>query len=605
MSDSTPIFGNYEALLANEELQFRPIDRALGELMARMAPDAAPEIPLAAALLSRERGHGHVCLDLGESFQPELRTPEGKTHALPAREAWLRALRECPALVGQPDEFKPLIFAGDRLYLHRLHTFETQLADALLQRAAQVDSLDEFRFKSACAKFFPDSKPGTDGIDRQHLAARTALSRRLTLITGGPGTGKTHTAGRIITLGLELGALQTGRIALAAPTGKAAARLQEQIKDAFEQSPLTKAPPADDRPQAMTLHRLLGASADGARFWHHADKLLPYDFLLVDEASMIDLLMMSRLFTACGPDTRVVLLGDPDQLTSVDAGSVLADLSGGKNDTGPLNDCRVHLNVSRRAGEGTGILELAERVNTGQPQAALDWIQDPANPHLRHEPLPAADALAGSLAGPVRELFKKVQNAPGAREALAALNEFKILTAMRRGPFGTPAINRQLEQVLHVSGHWYPGRPVLITRNDYAVRLFNGDLGVAWTASDGNGLAVYFISPEGELREIALGRLPEHETAFALTIHKSQGSEFNRVLVLLLTQAAPVLTRELVYTGLTRAKNEVTLMASPETLAGAIEAKTTRTSGLRDALWSGYDFPLPCGGGGGLVGEGL
>ena len=586
MNEPTPTFGEYETLLGNDELQFRPIDRALGELIARMAPGIAPEIPLAAALLSRDRGRGDVCLDLGESYQPELRTAEGEAHSLPAREHWLESLRDCPALVGAPGEFKPLILAGNRLYLHRLHNFENQLAEALLERAAQTDDLDEAQFKKTCASFFPDSRPGADGTDRQHLAARTALSRRLTLITGGPGTGKTHTAGRIITLGLELGVLSPGRIALAAPTGKAAARLQEQIKDAFEQSPISNPPDADDRPKAMTLHRLLGASADGSRFRHHTDKLLPFDFLLVDEASMIDLLMMSRLFAACGPDTRVVLLGDPDQLTSVDAGSVLADLCGEASASGPLAECRVRLNVSRRAGKSTGILELAERVNTGQPQAALDWIQDPAHPHLRHEPLPATDDLAGQLAQPVREMFAQVQDAPDAHGALAALNRFKILTAMRRGPFGAPGINRQLEQALHLSGDWYPGRPVLITRNDYAVRLFNGDLGVAWPASDGNGMAVWFISPEGELREIPPGRLPEHETAFALTIHKSQGSEFDRVLVVLPSQATPVLTRELVYTGITRAKNEVTLMAQPEILGSAIEAKTTRASGLRDTLWN-------------------
>lgn len=586
MSDPNPTFGEYEALLNNDELQFRPVDRALGELMASMAPAVAAEIPLAAALLSRDRGRGDVCLDLGASFQPELRTPEGKPHPLPGRDDWLKYLRDCPTLVGKPGEFKPLILANnDRLYLHRLHEFESQLAAALLKRAAQTDSLKESNFKSACAKFFPDSQPGPDGTDRQHLAARTALSRRLTLITGGPGSGKTHTAGRIITLGLELGILQPGRIALAAPTGKAAVRLQEQIKNAFEQSPRSNSPNADDRPKAMTLHRLLGASADGSRFRHHADKLLPFDFLLIDEASMIDLLMMSRLFAACGPETRVVLLGDPDQLTSVEAGSVLPDLCGGEPASGKLAQCRVHLNISRRAGEGTGILELAEHINTGQPQAALDWIQDPKNPHLHHEPLPAPDALAAAVASPVGKMFEKVQTAANAREALAALNEFKILTAMRRGPFGAPVLNRQLEQALHLSDDWYLGRPVLITRNDYAVRLFNGDLGVAWPATDGNGMAVCFISPEGELREIAPGRLPEHESAFALTIHKSQGSEFDRVLVVLPAQTAPVLSRELIYTGITRAKNEVTLMAPPKILAAAIEAKIERASGLRDALW--------------------
>ena len=586
MSEPNSPFGEHEALLCNEELQFRPVDRALGELMTRMASDATPEISLAAALLSRERGRGNVCLDLGETFLPELRTQEGKSHPLPSREAWLKALSACPMVVGKPGDFKPLILTeGDRLYLHRLHTFESQLAAAILARASRTDALNEPEFKTSCARFFPDSRTGDDGVDRQHLAAHTALSRRLTLITGGPGTGKTHTAGRIITLGLELGELKPDRIALAAPTGKAAARLQEQIKEAFDQSPLSNPPDADDRPKAMTLHRLLGASADGSRFRHHTDKLLPFDFLLVDEASMIDLMMMARLFLACGPNTRVVLLGDPDQLASVEAGSVLADLCGDGQGTGPLADCRVHLNVSRRAGEGTGILELAERVNTGKPQAALDWIQDESNPHLRHEPLPTTDALADTLADTIRDMFEKVEAANDPREALAALSELKILTAMRRGPYGAPLLNRQLEQALHLSGNWYRGRPVIITRNDYAVRLFNGDLGVAWPASEGKGMAVWFISPEGELREIAPGRLPEHETAFALTIHKSQGSEFDRVLVVLPSQTAPGLSRELVYTGITRAKNEVTIMALPEIFGTAIEVRANRASGLRDALW--------------------
>jgi exodeoxyribonuclease V alpha subunit len=614
--DLKTIFGEHAPVVNSDE--FRPVDRALGALLHRMDKDATPELALAGAVLSRARGRGDVCLPLGpKDFQPQLTCDYGDPLPLPSREAWLKLLNDSP-LVGQPNDFQPLILdVANRLYLHRLHHFETGLAEALRTRAAEEPaSFTVADFKSNLPAFFLGSKPSADGIHRQYVAAYVGLTRKLSIITGGPGTGKTYVAGRLLTLGIKLNVIDPLRIALAAPTGKAAARLQEQIRnalaDAEKNQLLPKPLDAAELPEARTLHRLLGASADGSRFRFDENNLLPYDVVLVDEASMIDLLMMARLFRACRSDTRIILLGDPDQLASVEAGSVLADICGNAHDlpatpkytadaaaatgqplkpakeTNPLGDCVVRLDFSHRAENAKDILTLAKHVNAGDADAATKWMDQPENIHLARETLPAAHQLTDRLLNSVRDVFQKATQADSPEQALTEWNAFRILCAMRRGPFGSPRINQRLEQALLESGdrkpnEWYHGRPVIITRNNYPTRLFNGDLGIVW--QDESGLAVYFINPTGELMRIAPGRLPEHESAFALTIHKSQGSEFDRVLVVLPSQTAPVLTRELVYTGITRAKNEVTLMAPPEILPAAIGAKTTRASGLRDALW--------------------
>ncbi|MBC8326489.1 MAG: exodeoxyribonuclease V subunit alpha [Verrucomicrobia subdivision 3 bacterium] len=615
--DLNTVFGEHASVVNSDE--FRSVDRALGALLHRMDTKAPPELALAAAVLSRARGRGDVCLPFGpKEFQSQLTRDHGAPLPLPAREDWLKVLNNSP-LVGKPDDFQPLILDdAHRLYLHRLHHFETGLAETLRARAAEPpDALDAADFKSNLPAFFPGSQPSKDGLHRQYLAAYVGLTRRLSIITGGPGTGKTYVAGRLLTLGIKLDVIDPLRIALAAPTGKAAARLQEQIRNALadaEKSQLLPKPlDAAELPEARTLHRLLGACADGSRFRFDENNLLPYDVVLVDEASMIDLTMMARLFHACRSDARIILLGDPDQLASVEAGSVLADICGNAHDlpatpeytaaaaaatgqpiqsvkeTNPLGDCVVRLDFSHRAANSQDILTLAAHINDGNAAAAIQWMDQPENTHLARETLPAANQLTDRLLTPVRDVFQQVTQADSPEQALTEWNAFRILCAMRRGPFGAPRINQQLEQALLESGdrkpgQWYHGRPVIITRNNYPTRLFNGDLGIVW--QDKTGLAVYFINPTGELMQFAPGRLPEHETAFALTIHKSQGSEFDRVLVVLPSQSAPVLTRELVYTGITRAKNEVTLMAPPEVLTDAIEAKTTRASGLRDALWS-------------------
>ena len=597
-------FGSHSDWVRGED--FQPIDRALGALIGRLDAGGFPEIPLAAALLSRARADGDVCLPLASLA---ARFTDARP-ALPADTHWLQRLR-ASRLVGAPGDFKPLILdAANRLYLHRLHEDERHLTDAIQQRAAAAPiSVDSALFRSACEKHLGRRTPGADGIDRQRVAACAALTRRLTLITGGPGTGKTHTAGGIITMGIELGLLAPGRIALAAPTGKAAARLEGKITEAFERAAASGLVPPQEYPRAKTLHRLLGASADGLRFRHDAAHPLACDFLLVDEASMVDQMMMARLFLACPPQARIVLLGDPNQLASVEAGSVLADLCAGAREcpadpdgalaastgeslpagdktTAPLADCRVHLNINHRAEEGAGLIELAQHIHDGESAAALEWIQNPGRLALAMEPLPAASGLMGALLQRVRQVFDNACAMAQPEAALEALSRFKILCALRQGPFGATAINQRLEQSLRPagSGQWYKGRPVLITRNDYGVRLFNGDLGIAWPDSGGK-MRVWFSDTAGPLRGIDPGRLPAHDTAFALTVHQSQGSEFDEVLVVLPDRPAPVLTRELVYTGVTRARRRVTVMSPPDIFSAAIKARTCRVSGLRAALW--------------------
>jgi exodeoxyribonuclease V alpha subunit len=621
------VFGPYTETVAGSG--FRPIDRALGALLWRMDENATPELALAGAVASRARGRGDVCFHLSEEkFQPQLATEHGLLIALPARADWLASLRGS-SMVGDPGDFQPLILDDkERLYLHRMHDYESGLAQTLRDRAgAEPAPREAARFRAALPRFFEGSMPSDDGIHRQYVAAYVGLTRRLAIITGGPGTGKTHVAGRLLTLGIHLGALDSARIALAAPTGKAAARLKEQItkafKEAAERKLLDDIPSAEEMPEARTLHRLLGASSDGSRFRHDENKPLPYDVILVDEASMIDLLMMARLFRACAKDTRVILLGDPDQLASVEAGSVLADICGDAHDlpatpdytaaataatgqplrplqeSNPLGDCVVRLDLNHRVKlspngssrdslNAKAITDLAAHINAGDAGAALACMEHQDHTNLTRDDLPAPYNLTAHLLPNVREVFKKSIGTDGPKEALEKWESYRVLTAMRRGPFGAPRLNQQLERALleegvRAPGEWYHGRPIIITRNNYPTRLFNGDLGIAW--EENSRLNIYFLNARGELRPINPGRLPAHESAYALTVHKAQGSEFDCVRVVLPSQMAPVLTRELVYTGITRARSEVALMAPKEILAAAIEVKTSRASGLRDALW--------------------
>ena len=621
--------------------KFSDLDRHFARLMQRLAGAAASaELELAAALVSRAKGEGHICLDLARcarlNFPAEAERGEA-TVRCPELDAWLAALR-ATKVVGQPGEFAPLILdASSRLYLHRYWRYEQNLAQAIRERAASpTDALDGAWLKTGLARLFPALAAGE--TDWQQVAAFAAVRKKFCVISGGPGTGKTRTVVLLLALLLEQADGKL-RIALAAPTGKAAARLQESVRNAkaaLDCAPEIKAALPDE---ASTIHRLLGTVPNSAAFRHDAEHPLAADVIVVDEASMVDLALMAKLFAAIAPAARVVLLGDKDQLASVEAGNVLGDICGatavntfspqfcedftrltgralpaerttagsrrreaaeresGLSNAPPhgggyhagLADCVVQLQKNYRFGAENGIHALSLAVNAGDAEAALALLRDGRQAGATCTPLPGANQMQAALRERVLASLRPCVAATDARTALTALNRVRILCALRTGPFGVWRVNTLVEEVfaeaglIERGGPWYRGRPVMVTQNDYDLRLFNGDVGVIWPDASG-ALRAWFEGEGGELRALLPVRLPPHETVFAMTVHKSQGSEFEEVLLLLPDRESPVVTRELIYTGLTRASRHVELWLEEAAFRSALSRTVARASGLGDAL---------------------
>jgi exodeoxyribonuclease V alpha subunit len=557
-----------------------PIDLALARMIERLAAsDDGVTLGRTAALVSRERRSGHPCIELARWAERPL--VEGDADStLPSLRDWRRAL-EASALVGDGGSPTPLVLdSAGRCYLHRYWAAERRVA-ARASEAAALSSMSSARSTQALVKLFPT--PAAGKADRQAEAARAVLRAKLTLVSGGPGTGKTTTIARVIAILLAHDdALE---IALAAPTGKAAARLTESLRE--QAARLDLAPAMRERIgalEARTIHRLLGFSARTGGYRYDATHTLPCDVLIVDEASMVDLLAMDAIFSALPERARLVLVGDKDQLASVDAGFVFGDLCDAAP-TSALRDCAVELDVSWRFREQLGIAALAAAVRAGDGKralAALDGKRPDARlVPLEKDPTKIVDALASAV--------DAVVDAATAEDALAALSGFRLLTPLRLGPHGVESLNRLVERGIADRGHaksgeWYVGRPVLVTRNDYDVELYNGDVGVAFPDETGT-LKVWFRAAGG-LRAFGTGRRPPHETAWAMTVHKSQGSELDDVVFVLPERDSPLLTRELVYTAVTRARKSVTIYGEAATLVAAVERKSERVSGLRDLLAS-------------------
>jgi exodeoxyribonuclease V alpha subunit len=559
----------------SEEIIPTPLDQHFALLMRRLhgAPDA--ELEAAARTVSAWRGAGHTCVPVSElggaPIESELRTSP---------------------VVGRPGEFKPLILDGaGRVYLQRYWAYEAELAASIRARLVNAEC-DATLLAAGLKRLFPKAKKG----DLQRGAAEVAVRKQFTVITGGPGTGKTYTAARVLALLAEQFSARgkKPRIALTAPTGKAAARLQESIARALAQmpetEPLRQAPPEE----ARTLHRLLGTLPDSPQFRHDRDHPLAVDVVIVDEASMVDLALMARLFAAVPPGARVILLGDKDQLASVEAGNVLGDICGGARPvaTAPIAAHIVELKVAHRFGESSGIQTLSELVNQGDADGAIGLLRGGKFADIRIAPTPTARALDAVLQPQVLEGCRGFLKHEDPAEALSRVNEFRILCAMRRGPFGVENLNTLATRILADAGlitpdaAHYHGRPVLITTNDYPLRLFNGDVGLILRDPEAGGeLRAFFTDATGTLRRVLPARLPAHETSYAMTVHKSQGSEFDRLLVVLPDRDTPVATRELLYTGLTRARSSVEIWAGESQLRTAIGRRTERSSGLREALW--------------------
>jgi exodeoxyribonuclease V alpha subunit len=604
--------------------QLTDLDVHFGRFVARLAGCETPELVMAACLTSHWTGNSHVCLDLHELAGTSLFVDVGVPWTAPALESWTSTLLASP-VVGRPGDFRPLVLDDDgRLYLYRYWSYERQLVDDLRHRtASDAPDVDEMRLQDGLARLFsklhPTSIEEDADCDWQKIAAATAVLKRFCVITGGPGTGKTAIVSRVLGLLAEQAAGRRLRIALTAPTGKAAMRLQEAVGSSPWTQALEPAVRAAIPEYASTLHRLLGVTPESSTPRYHREYPLPVDVLVVDEASMVDLALMAKTVEALPSQARLILLGDRDQLASVEAGAVLADICGASPVLSPafreclqrvtgelipapspcsaaLADAIVLLQRSYRFGKDSGIGQLARAVNAGDALEAVHCLHQGCYRELAWTPTASPAELYTCLSQQIEAGFEPylrlVRRGAEVAEIFAAFNRFRVLCALRSGPLGAEALNQCIEAWLQSRGliptrqPWYAGRPVLITRNDYQLQLFNGDVGIALPDPDADGrLRVFFEGLHKNFRRLPPFRLPAHETVFAMTVHKSQGSEFDDVLLVLADEHSPVMTRELLYTGVTRARSRVTLCGTEAAFQAAVGRQLRRSSGLRQLLW--------------------
>jgi exodeoxyribonuclease V alpha subunit len=604
------------------------IDVHFARFISEYASDGDEDLFLAAGLLSHAVGQGDICLDLTTVAAKPLidRQDERLTVVCPQLENWFTSLKTSPA-VGKPGEIRPLILdTRHRLYLYRYWAYEQTIVHSIKSRIEEpMSDLDLQHLKNILDRLFPQTRQAE--VDWQKIAAAVACLKHFCVITGGPGTGKTVTVTKALTALLELLADQQLRIYLAAPTGKAASRLQEVLEQVQGQINCDDRVKQNFPSEVFTIHRMLKPIKGTPYFQHNSENPLMADVVVVDEASMVDLALMAKLLGAVPQKARLIFVGDKDQLASVEAGSVLGDIcdrdvmhgfseqfkdqiqdiTGEDIDAGAqtadgdsnLQDAIVILQKSYRFTSESGIGALSLAVNRGDADAALDILGDNADTSIVWQPLKTITDLAQSLSEQIVSAYQACLRACDPAEVLDRLAHFKILCALNIGPLGVQAVNRLAEQVLSrhnlirsnpiAENPWYAGRPVLITRNHYPLGLFNGDIGITLTAEGikGRELVVYFRSNDGGVRRFLPQQLPEHETVYAMTVHKSQGSEFDELILILPNKDAPILTRELVYTALTRARRKLTIWSTPEILRNALARKIQRTSGLRDALWGG------------------
>ncbi|MFP5374742.1 MAG: exodeoxyribonuclease V subunit alpha [Gammaproteobacteria bacterium] len=577
----------------------RPRHEALARSLQRLdredGIDSDPLLLAGAALASLAVARGHAALD---PAQPLLLFDADPGLVWPGAGAWRDALAasrwvDCSGrTVGEAGSSRPLALEHGLLYLRRYRDHERRLAADLLRLAAgdDADPVDAGAPAALFAALFPQA-----GDDLQAQAARLALRRRLVLVTGGPGTGKTTTIARILVLLLaqaHAAGAPPRRIALAAPTGRAAERMAESLRRgaaAMRAMPQIDPGLLDALPDAaLTLHRLLGTRPDSPGFRHDRAHPLPYDVVVVDEASMVDLPLMARLLQAIPDGARLLLLGDPDQLPSVEAGDVLAAVAAAGEDAeagaaAPLAGRRVHLRRGHRQSGRLQLAPLADAVRAGDADAALALLRggtlDGVHFHERmDDPLdtPARDALL--------DHWRALRDRSDPGEALQQAARLRLLTALRAGPRGAATLNARIETALAGARRepWFQGRLLLVTENDYRQRLFNGDIGIC--LRDGRGAPVAWFAAGDGVRGFHPASLPAHEGAFATTVHKAQGSEFDRVWLLLPRHDARPLTRELVYTAITRARSALHVCADPELLRAALARRVRRVSALRARL---------------------
>ena len=585
-----------------------PLDVHAAAAAARLCGEADPRVVLAAALAVRGARLGNVCIDLAAqrgAVAVDGQDPEA-VDALPwpDPDGWTEAV-ESGRMAGGGGEGRPLVMEGGRLYLDRYFRYEDRVAGLIESRAAAPPDRLDPDVEAALDRLLPPVEGGAPNL--QHRAARTALTGRFTVIAGGPGTGKTYTVAALLAALAHLPAGRFPRAALCAPTGKAAARLGEVVAEfaAGVDDPVVRERLMGLQAGASTIHRLLGWAWGRGRFEHHERNRLLHDLVIVDEMSMVSLPLAAKLLSAVRDEASVVLVGDPYQLESIEAGTVLADIAvpaaGGGPDPRPGPDPPIAgrvvvLERGHRYAEGGPIADFADAVRLGDADLALELLGG------GHEGVDWIEERSASGFAPLWErlidgrsrLVKLAKRPGGGRKALEQLGKTAVLCAHREGPGSVAQWRRDIESALderfpglRYGGPWYPGRPVMITNNDYDLGLYNGDIGVAaWTV---DGLRAVFDRGGA----FPPGYLGEHATVHAMTIHKSQGSQFGEVLVSLPPASSRLLTRELLYTAVTRASESVTLIGGESVIRRAVERSVQRASGLGPRLWNQTAAPSP------------
>ncbi|MFW5972484.1 MAG: exodeoxyribonuclease V subunit alpha [Bacteroidota bacterium] len=607
MPSDQPAAGAYRTALDLGLVE--PLDVALAGWLSGRDARFGKEIGTAVLLLSLARRDGHTALhvaELGRNAHIADLTAAGIE--MPSPDAILKAVVGSP-LVGAPGADTPLILDGALFFFRRFQEGEQRIASTIRERLPREDSptvSDSLR--SVFRKLFPPDE--TQEVDWQAMAAAAALRSRILCIAGGPGTGKTTTILRVMATLLEHE--RNLSIALSAPTGKAANRLAESISAQIDDLPVDAGVRERIPRTAATLHRLLGYHPSQARFAFGEERRLETDVLIVDEASMIDQGLFAVMLSALPPRARLILVGDPDQLPSVDAGFVFGDLcrAGGSGisanlasfagDLGlsvvpavdptpsPMQDAVITLTRTYRFAPDSGIRRLAYALRDGHGAEAVAALRSESFPDIR---IVARADQNETVRAAVRPFARALLSAETPSEALASLNRMRMLTPLRIGPQGTRALNAAVEEWLledHLRpfGDDYTGKPILINTNDYGVSLFNGDVGVLWKKED--RMIGCFAEGDSSVREVARQRLPAHEAAWAMTVHKSQGSEFDHVLLILPEgEHAGHLTRELLYTAVTRARTTVTIVGDPSVIEQAALRREVRVTGLRQHLEGG------------------
>lgn len=658
-----------------KDIDFHFAEVIASKIENKDSKDIVDGVAFVSALLSNELQKGNVCID---GSAKGVKKPFGlnteQFEALFEHSLGYYFEHAAQSLATSSNADKPVVYSSGLFYLNRFWKFEQSVADAFSKKNASTVVDEEFSFsgtKKLLDNLFPrpyefllakfadnptyntvvDILDVTDvhGLDEvsilkvvneaetvedlkeldslipeskclnwQKVAVAVALLKKFSVISGGPGTGKTTTVCKLLAAlisekmvdGEELD------IKLVAPTGKAAARLTESIGNTIATLPVSDKVKELIPTKASTVHRLLGAVHGRSDYRFNKNNPLHLDVLVVDEASMVDLPMMAKLIAALPPHAKLILLGDKDQLASVDAGAVLGDICGFSNSgyshdfanllselTGfslegsdkavGVSDCLCVLQKSYRFHKDSGIGKLAKSINDGSSNAVMKWFGEGFK-DIDYSELTSSvyDKMIATVAKTYHHYLDLIKTQSEPRDVIRAFNSSRLLCALREGDFGVTGLNSRIEKRLEtdgamgISNHgiWYEGRPVMISRNDYGMGLYNGDIGITMRSKEDDSLKVYFEMPDGEIKGFLTCRIPDHETAYAMTIHKSQGSEFNKTFMVLPVDYTPLITRELVYTGVTRAKQYLSLYATEQTLDLGVKIKTERISGLSKSL---------------------